>query len=253
MHLVEIRTNVKKLSDGEKQFDIFDHMLSAQRWNGQILGREIFIIRRPKVLASHVLIPELDALDSKNNSSWVDEIIGEFKQIGLGLPKVQLLGEGEDTACNCKKPNEYVLFAHYTYMGSPLRCLTCFGGVPLYRIPPTEGGEYVDIIRWAGNYTSCHRLYMNDVVGERFAINQMSDLSSSLTQTGLDTCKRIQKLTGRRTYYFLRKFRGKNMASEMARRCPSCDSEWKLKKRLHYFDFKCSRCNLVSQTALGIL
>lgn len=254
MYAVEIKSRIAKVNDEQRQFMAFDGLLSSMRMNGQLLGREIFVVRRKRELVSQFVIPERDALDGSHNNKYVNMRLKELATVGLGAITVRALGDINDGAvCDCKVRKAYCIYSDYQYMNSPLRCMTCFGPVPLYSLPSSYGDEYSDIITWASDFESCHRLYMNDAVGERFAMNQMYKLDSALTRSGLDICARILKATGKKTYYFLRKHSGKSMEDERARKCPSCGGDWLLKKRLHpSCDFLCRKCQLGSNIAMGI-
>lgn len=253
MYPIEISSRIKKRDNADVQYNTFDNLLSSLRMNGQVLGSELVAFERKTAFAANVILPERNALDPRHNNSHVNEHLKGLAKAGLGPLQVREQGDvDEDITCKCRARCEYVLYSHYTYFHSPLKCLFCFDPVPLYRIPPTGVDEYDDIIRWSGDYEACHRLYMNDVGVDRFATRQMSCTDSALAKQGLDICRRIREATGRKTYYFLPKFGGKSMAKEKERKCPSCGGEWLLKKRLHYFDFKCPACCLLSWIATGV-
>ena len=253
MYPVELSCRIRRRGDSDAQYQAFDRLLYSLRMNGQVLGRELVAFERKTAFAANVLLPERNALDPTNNNSYVDERLERLAKAGLGKMKVRDQGDiDDDITCTCGRRRELVIYADYTYFHSPLKCLSCFDPVPLYRIPQTGVDEYVDIITWASDYEGCHRLYMNDVGVDRFVTRQMYSLDSALTKRGLEVCQRIRELTGRKTYYFLRKLGGTNMKREKGRRCPSCGGEWLLKKRRHCFDFKCSKCCLLSSIGTGV-
>jgi len=253
MFPVVIKSSITKSGDPGVQYRAFDRVLCSLRANGQLLGREILPFEQKTAFFANAIIPEKKALAPENNNAWVNRNIGELAQVGLAKPLYRIPANLEhDQTCQCKRPREFVLYADYSYMHSPLRCLRCFGPIPLYRIPVTEYGAYVDILSWSSDFESCHRLYMNDVGVDRFATRQMNSIDAALTKYGLDICRRITESTGKKTYYFLRKHGGRSMARERERRCPSCGGEWLLKKRLHIFDFKCTQCSLLSWIGTGV-
>ena len=148
--------------------------------------------------------------------------------------------------CKCKKNKSYVLFTTYLTLESPIRCGECFGTIPLYRIPYVSGEEHYDIIGWQSNYQSCDMLQMNCSVGEKFGLNQMGKLDSALTKEGLEICRTIKEKTKINTYYYLYRYTERKPNSKENRKCPSCNKTWRLKERLHLFDYKCDRCLLLS-------
>ena len=103
------------------------------------------------------------------------------------------------------------------------------------------------------DYQSCDSLQMNCAVGERFAIKQLSKLDSPLTKVGLDVCKTIQEVTGKKTYYYLYKGNGKSIKTEKERKCPGCNKPWYQDVAVHNkFDFKCVDCGLLSNIAYNL-
>ena len=138
-------------------------------------------------------------------------------------------------------------------MESPLKCADCFGIEPLYKIPKTADEEYHNIISWQSNYQSCDSLQMNCTVGEKFGTSQLSKYNSQLTQQGLKVCQSIEKVTGKKVYYYLYKYTAKSHKTELARKCPNCKGDWHLPEPLHNkFDFKCDKCNLLSNIAWDV-
>lgn len=172
----------------------------------------------------------------------------------LEKPTLKILGEEtyEHISCACKNSSAYILFTHYVSIQSPLKCYDCFSPIPLYRIPRFESGDYYRIICWQSDYKSCDSLQMNCTTGERFAMNQMSNLDSSLSKQGISICNKIKILTKKNCYYYLYKHNGKSKKKELERKCPSCNGEWLLDEIFFKFDFKCDKCHLLSNIAYSV-
>jgi predicted nucleic acid-binding Zn ribbon protein len=125
--------------------------------------------------------------------------------------------------------------------------------VPFYRIPSDEHGATHGINDWASQYQSCDELWIGSDVLEMAAYRQLSRLDSKLTQLGLGACKRVTAATGEPVYYYLMRYYGRSLKSELARHCPGCGGEWLLDERWHrHFDFRCDRCRLVSTIAADL-
>lgn len=78
-------------------------------------------------------------------------------------------------------------------------------------------------------------------------MDEISNLDSDLSRRGKDIAKRVTCLTKKPVYYYLYRVGGTDKASELARKCPSCNSDWKLPESwFGLFDFKCEPCGLVS-------
>ncbi len=63
------------------------------------------------------------------------------------------------------------------------------------------------ILSWETNYISCDSLQMNCEVGERWALNQMQEITSQLSKQGLEICRKIEELTSIPTYYYLHNYK----------------------------------------------
>lgn len=89
--------------------------------------------------------------------------------------------------------------------------------------------------------------------GERFGTREISRFDSSLSKRGITICIRISELTAIPTYYYLYRSTGQSRKAEEKRKCPSCKGEWRLDESLHgLFDFKCSRCRLLSNISWAV-
>lgn len=254
MDVVEVRFKIRTDRHKEKQLDVIHSLLGAYRMNGQVLGREFAIFENSHEYTTHLKLPDGDSLEDKYNNKYANRDIEKLSKIGLKQPKITKLGEDAEAApvCRCGADNGYILYTSYVSLESPLRCFDCFSTIPLYWIPKTEE-DYYDILNWQSNYQSCDQLQMNCTVGERFALNQMLQFDSALTNHGLEICRKISQMTNKDTYYYLYKWNSKSIKSEKARMCPSCGEEWLLSQDLHgMFDFRCNKCLLLSNIASDV-
>ena len=248
MYTAELIFELEQGKDTKNAEEAIDLLLGTLRMNGQILGREFPIGRKDKTYRAYLLLPTPDSLDKNYANNYVRDAIHKLDEVGLNYSSV-LIGEEPYAAsvCRCGASESFILYTHYISLESPLRCGCCFGIVPLYRLPPTSNGEYVDILTWQSDYKACDTLQMNSATGERFALHQISRYNSSLSQRGIEICNHITILTGIPTYYYLYRAIGRGKKSEQKRKCPSCNDEWLLKEPLHQlFDFRCDHCRLLS-------
>ncbi len=254
MHTIKINFELSKNGNFETLNDSVNCLLGAWRMNGQIMGNQFLIAQTKNGLEVYVDASEPDSLAEKFNNKYVNERLSEIGEQGI-IPKIAVLGNEPDSAvlCECVEIKSYILFTTYLSLESPLKCFDCFGIVPLYKIPKTADEEYYNIICWQSDYQSCDSLQMNCVVGERFGTNQLSKYDSQLTKQGLKVCRSIEKVTGKKVFYYLYKGSGKTSESELLRKCPSCQDGWLLKKPLHNkFDFMCKKCKLLSNIAWNV-
>jgi predicted nucleic acid-binding Zn ribbon protein len=257
MFVAEISWQIPSESTPERLDDLSYGLLGCLRKNGQIVNRDFPIARVGDRLKTFVMMLEADALDLKYANKYVLREIEKGIELGFSTPQVQIIGEspdiGEGITCSCRS-SSYILFTNYLATGSSVRCGDCFAHVPLYHLPKTyDGDEYYDLLCWQTDYQACDRLQMNCKTGERFGIQQMSDVHRSLAKQGREICDKLTHSTGKPTYYALWRYKLRTtVAQERQRRCPSCDGEWLLEDKWHEFDFKCDRCRLVSEISCTV-
>jgi len=231
----------------------FDYM-SALRMNGQACGKEWPLYRECNALFSMILTPEETSLAQLFNNQYVNQNLRKLEGLGCAVAVVQTAKDVQGgAACACAVPSAYVLFTTYTSLESPVRCLDCFGSVPLYRLPLMPSGEFYELICWKSDYQSCDSLQMNCANLEAACTRQLSSLKSTLTMQGLVQCKTLFKSTNKPFYYYLYRNNGRSLSSEKKRCCPSCGGQWLLNESLHsLFYFKCDNCHLLSNIAFNV-
>jgi predicted nucleic acid-binding Zn ribbon protein len=252
MHTATLNFSIHKKGNRERQVDGIYSLLGALRMNGQILGTQHPIAMSPVGYTSYVNTPEKSSLANKNSNNYVKLALELITDIGLFQPIITIIGKEPECSklCSCTNSSSYFLYTTYITLESPIKCGTCFGVVPLYKIPKQYEEEYYNIICWQSDYQSCDSLQMNSTVGERFATNQLSNISSKLTTSGLEVCESIRKASKKDVYYYLYKGSGRNHTSELSRLCPNCNGSWFLEKSIHnIFNFMCKKCHLLSNIA----
>jgi len=196
-----------------------------------------------------------DAFHEANWNECVQQRIAGLAQVKLKQPTIRFLGMVPELSAVCRYEGPTVVFLFTTFVQRepPVNCIRCGGTVPLYRLPRTQTGEHSGLLSWNSNYQACDALQMNCTVGERFGDRQMSDVTSSLSRSGLAVCKEIEHLIGHPAYYYLYRANTRSHAAEVRRTCPICGGPWLLKEPIHgKFDFKCDRCHLLSNIAWNV-
>jgi predicted nucleic acid-binding Zn ribbon protein len=247
----------KQISKPEEGVDVESalyFLLGSLLQNGQLLDIA-FLIQRKKDYAAFVTFPDKDSLDNKYGNQYVHDSLTKLESAGFSQPEIQNVNFALETAkiCVCKKRNSFILFTTFLDTDSPLQCGNCRGTVPLYNIPKKFDETYNKILSWQSDYKACDTLQMHCETGERFGIKEMSNFDSSLSKRGRKICNEIEKKTGIPTYYYLFRYNGISEKTERQRKCPSCKSDWLLKKPLHeIFDFRCNKCRLLSNMAVSL-
>lgn len=231
-----------------------NRLLDALRYNGQILGREFFLVQQENGrFEVRVNCPEANSMHPKFHSDFVKRALADLTQAKLLAPKVRIIGRdihSEQTAEE-GKPSWQILYTTYVHTCSPLRSGEYFLPIPLYRYPATFNGDHKAIIHWQTQWQACDELQITGSCGAEFAaLREISELDAQLFQTGWDLRGRIEYLTQVPTYYYQYRVGGHSLASEEARLCPKCQGHWRLTEPLHeLFHFKCDSCRLVSNLA----
>jgi predicted nucleic acid-binding Zn ribbon protein len=250
MYKQKIAITINSDCDREKLFDGFIILMGSLCRNGQIMGGiESPYIAENEIICYQTTLEE-NSLDTKYNDEWVALRIKTLEELCNGKLKTELAGQHIPLykgVCTCTHHNSYILFTTYSNESSPVDCGNCGRAVPIYRINSLTDSDRYDIESWEGNYVSCDNLNMGCAVGEKWAIKQMSDLTSQLSKFGRDVCDNITEKTKVPTYYFLLNYRTISLAKDKLRKCPSCNGEWLLNEKwLGFYDFKCNKCRLVS-------
>ena len=222
-------------------------LLSAWHHNGQIVGSRWKLAQRDDVLDAYVGIAERESLDAIHDNRYARAERAALGDAFLGVVVLGTVPEG--SACTCASRTAMLLHADYIDDETPVRCLDCFGRVPLYRLPYLHDEEHLILLQWAADYRACDLLQMHCTTGERFAEAQLARHDSSLSRNGRDLCRRLEAATGTPVYYPLHKQRSRGIAAELRRSCPECGGPWKLAQPIHHFDFQCADCRLLSAIA----
>jgi predicted nucleic acid-binding Zn ribbon protein len=249
MYIQEITIDIKTKADKNELMEEFRLLMSFYRDSGQTQGRiESQYFENNKIVCLPFTL-EKNSLDKKFNNFYVNRQIEKIEKLCNSKLTLKTAGKSSDTyktPCNCLKSDFYILITNYVSIESPLTCGNCNKSVPLYRLPQYYDYGYMPILSWETNYISCDSLQMNCEVGERWALNQMQDITSQLSKKGLEICSKIEELTAVPTYYYLHNYK-KYKGDQLTRPCPSCNKKWDLKTPLHnHFDFKCDTCKIVS-------
>lgn len=234
--------------------DLANGYLAALRMNGQICGREWPLFVEKHHCVAVVSTPEQCSLNERYNNAYITKRLSEAQKAGIAI-KSHTLGEDIDGAscCACGQPSGYILFTTFIARESPIRCLDCFGPVPLYRFPLMPSGDFYEVICWQSDYQACDNLQMNCQVLEKSTTRQLSDFHSQLTDRGRSICRTLEDSSGKPFYYYLYRGHGRSLSSERKRVCPSCGGLWYFEDELHSrFHFKCDRCRLLSNVAWNI-
>jgi len=250
MYKQKIAITINSDFDKEKLHDEFIILMSSLCRTGQIMGG----IESPYVAGNEMICYqttlERNSLDSKYNNEKVDLKIKNLEQGCNSKLKIEFVGEHipfYKDVCKCGQPDSYLLFTTYVNESSLFDCGTCGHPVPVYKIKGLTDDDRYDIYSWESAYVSCDNLNMGCNVGEKWAMKQMSDSTSQLSELGRGICNRITEVTGAPAYYFLLNYRAISIAKDKLRKCPSCKGDWLLSEKwLGFYDFKCDRCKLVS-------
>ncbi len=249
MYTAQVIFHIHDAQKKDEQIELISYLYSTWQRRGHVLGSNYPLAMRNSNIEIYVSTPEQDSLSQKYNDELLSNIFEQFQGIYLGQPVVTILS-GEplsQNVCQCNDFSEFILYTNYLDLALPLKCKKCFNSIPYYKLSNFTEDEYISFKFWQDNYEACDSLHINSSVGERFAHHQLVSIDSQLTKDGLDVCKKIEEVTGIKTYYYLYKYTARSRKKELGRKCPQCHGEWLLDEPLHdQFDFECKKCGLLS-------
>ena len=249
MYTIKLSLKIKTSQNLEKLNEMFGDLLGKLWRNGQILGSDHSSAFHNNSLTCFVRCSEQESFALKYRNIHVRKAWKQLENEAETKIKIEFLGQDlvhSDAQCS-EKSSFYILFTHFLMLESPIRCGDCFKPVPLYRIPHTSHDEYSDVLWWEDKYKACDTLQIGSSVGEKFGLKEISDYNSVLTREGLKICKKIEKLTKKRVFYYLFNFKKTSVGKDKQKKCPSCGGKWLLESPLHkLFDFQCKKCGLLS-------
>ncbi|MCA0234619.1 MAG: Zn-ribbon-containing protein [Bacteroidetes bacterium] len=250
MYKQKLSISINSSFDRTKLCDEFEILMSNLCKTGQIIGSyETPFITENELIAYQTTLEDT-SLSEKYYDEYTAKRIRDIENWCNSTLRTEVIGKAISDhrgACQCKKPDLYVLFTHALNDTGFLECGTCNQIVPLYKLAQLNHDDRHEMLSWETNYKSCDNLQLNCTVGEKWATMQMSDPKSSLSKQGIAICQRIWEATEIPTYYYLHNYRRISLQKDKERLCPSCHGNWLLKEPLlDFYDFKCEKCKLLS-------
>jgi len=233
--------------------DAVESYISVLLHNGQASG-EFFHTIQDGELSAYVLLAGSHALSRKYDSSYTPNRLGKIMGVFNQKPRWTVVDDEapkRDTTWT-KAPLLY-LATDYCDWESPL----CRGDngkrIPLYRLPGTHEDREA-IYFWQHSYRAHDAIWMGCGHLEIATYRQLAMPDSELSDSGREICRKVEKITGVPTYYFLMRYWGRKSGEE-DRPCPGCGRPWRKAKpgappsRFCDFAFLCHACRLVSHMA----
>lgn len=242
----------KQRAEGEAE-DVIEDYLAALLRNGQIYGtRLIKNVGLP--LEGYVSIPQPGAMSLRYSSPWVKKALEKVKEVFGYEPEIQMLEDpGKKRFPSWRSAKSLYLYTDMFDERSPVRPTEFDYPIPLYLLPiDSETRDY--LTRWADSYRNHDSIWIGSGRLEFQAYKELADPTSELCSQGIEYCKKIEKSTGKPTYFYLTRYYGRRKG-ENERCCPLCGKSWALRAPIgpavaHLINFRCKRCRLVS--SLGV-
>lgn len=260
MYLVEVFFQNKHPDPLLAQIPFINRVIDQWRYNGQIIGREIpvFVAEQEGEigLGTRVICPEQSSLLLENNNVEVNQALAQAEERGLFLDSFQIVGEdlNSDVTFEQEKPEWQVLYTTHLQVCSPLHSGDRLAPIPLYKQLKNQPHLSMDLIKWQENWQACDQLQMNGTVLESQALAEISEIQSNTFKHGYYLAQEIEQETQIPTFYYLYRVGGKDLDSELTRKCPKCGGDWQLAQPLFdLFYFKCDDCRLVSNLSWNFL
>jgi predicted nucleic acid-binding Zn ribbon protein len=234
--------------------DLAFSLLCCMRMNGQVCDKSWPTYADDSKCTAFFRMPEKASYQPRFRNDYVANKVKAIKAKKIAAT-FQTLGPDAwaEKSCTCKDRQAYILYTDWVSDSPPIRCLQCFLPLALYRLPTPAAGEFYRLICWQSDYQSCDSLQMNDTTLVQSATRQIAELDTNLYRQGRQVCNELAARSGCPFYYYLYRASGKNAATELRRKCPSCGGPWRVETPLHdIFDFKCDRCHLLSNIAWNV-
>jgi len=233
--------------------DMVEMYLAALLHNGQILGDYFFAQYGGKLIAySHIARPEAlkERYHSQRGTLYLRDVVKAFGHV----PRCEIIQDDVPKRFpSWKKSSSFFLFTHAFDDASPVYCGDSGNSIPLYVLPITDRIRE-KLYFWARHYKEHDNVWLASGALEIPAYRQMADPKSELSVNGRKLCREIEDATGKKTFYYLRRYWGRSVG-EQDRVCPMCGNRWraseKESERLPFwrFTFRCVQCRLVSHCA----
>lgn len=236
-----------------REFDVdaIESLLAAWLRCGHLVVYPSALVRLADSIRATAVAADREALAEDHAGPTVRSEMAAVRAAGTEIRAAVVGPHASGVAtCACLERTEYMLFTRFLEEASPLRCGSCFGPVPLYRVPTEPGREHVDVLGWQDDYRACDTLQMHCGVGERFGERQMRDVGSALTRFGRELCASLELRLGAPVYYVLYDPRLRLRGASPKRPCPICGGAWLLAEPLHGFiRSRCEPCRLLGGSA----
>lgn len=233
--------------DKESFLEDASTLISILKRNGQItLSNDVFIFENEGVkLYAHT--PSTRSLLTEYNNKYVNYWLARLSEDYGLIFSFKVLSSGKEPLYDVSKSTAFIL-----YWGgpSPLRSFDSFEPIPLYEFPYTyiDGESYNDINFWEDNYEAIYGTWRRGHIEEERFYNYLASVDSPLSKQGLDICKKVEKLTGKKCYFYL----FNDTSNRVDEKCPCCDSDWRLSEKMFgEFDLVCDECGIISNTKVG--
>ena len=233
--------------------DRADCFLAALRKNGQICGDHVSGWIDGQFRATAYAADE-DALETKFFSERTKGDLMEVTAYCSHRPVLNIVDDTPPTRRSpWRKAGSLYLFTHAFDVASAVCSGKDRSPVALHLLPLGDVGRQ-EICNWQTSYRQHDAIWLECGELEIPAYRQLADPQSELSSGGRELCETVEQSTGLPTYYYLMRHWGRKKGEER-RKCPLCGKSWQNKtagrtaRELHWFDFRCLRCRLVSDVA----
>jgi len=244
----------------EELKDAAEWYLACLLKNGQIYGDYLLAWSRGRLLA-YVYVGRPDSLAARYHSKWGKSDLHRVVQLFGQPPKCDILEDDVPKRfAPWKRSGSFYLYTNALAAASPLCCGDTGSPIPLYLLPLTQETRE-QLYFWARAYNHHDNIWLGSAALEIPAYKQLADPKSDLSVTGRKLCAKVERATGKPTFYYLARFWGR-VIGEDERPCPLCGGKWHpsrspdderpffpYERPFFPFHFRCKKCRLVSNCA----
>ena len=184
MYTFDLVIDLSRVSFDDIQYES-EQLLSYLHSNNQIINGDFQIILDGQQIRMPVVCPEPNSLDTQYGHCFVAHFLALLHEKTQKPLDIRPTGRAADSI-GYEVPVASSCYILYGREFSPVLCGDTYQPIPLYRLPPLKPAynSYEELNLWHGTYQSLNELWLVSHYGEKYALGQMQQVHSPLSEQG---------------------------------------------------------------------